>query len=458
MRILINSINFAPELTSTGKYTGEMAQWLAEHGHEVRVVTSPPHYPHWRVSEGYSRWRFKREKLNASAKSSRVVDVFRCPIWIPRVPRGWSRILYLASFSLSSWPVMLTQIFWRPHVVLSIEPTLFSSPQTLCVAFLSRAATWLHVQDFEVDVAFGLQDFSSGKMQKLIRMLERFVLGRFDRVSAISDRMVERLSSKGVDARSTVLFPNWVDTSEIYPLTTPNPLRQELGISDQTIVALYSGNMGLKQGLRLLIDASRQLIHRQDLVFVLCGEGPYKNALVEMSAKARNVMFLPLQSAARLNELLNMADIHLLPQLAGAADLVMPSKLTGIMASGKAVLATAEEGTQLVRVLAGRGVCTRPGDATAFAAAVTRLAEDRELRIQLGAEAREYAVIHLNRDDILTSFELSLMKACGHTSLPVKQAPSEDPSRHRSTMPDPTRKPGSSDDFRSEGVVIPNRP
>src|SRR6266446_5494450 len=114
MRILINSINFSPELTSTGKYTGELAEWLAERGHEVRVVTSPPHYPHWQISEGYSGWRYKREKLSTSAKSSAQVDIFRCPVWVPRVPRGWRRVLYLASFSLSCWPVMLMHIFLLP--------------------------------------------------------------------------------------------------------------------------------------------------------------------------------------------------------------------------------------------------------------------------------------------------------------------------------------------------------
>jgi colanic acid biosynthesis glycosyl transferase WcaI len=192
-------------------------------------------------------------------------------------------------------------------------------------------------------------------------------------------------------------------------------LRQELRISEQAIVALYSGNMGLKQGLNLLIEASRRLVHRPDVVFVLCGDGPYRDTLVEMASNAGNVMFLPLQAAGRLNELLNMADIQLLPQVAGAADLVMPSKLTGIMASGKAVVATANEETQLARVLAGRGVCTRPGDVTAFAEAVARLADDRELRLQLGAEARKYALIHLHHDDILTRFESSLMAACGRS-------------------------------------------
>jgi putative colanic acid biosynthesis glycosyltransferase WcaI len=312
---------------------------------------------------------------------------------------------------------MLMQIFWRPDVVLLIEPTLFCCTQTLCVARLSGAAAWLHVQDFEVDVAFQLGDFSSSALKHSIQTLERFLMRKFNRVSTISDRMVERLSSKGVDPVRTVLFPNWVDTSEIYPLTVSNPLRIKLGISERAIVALYSGNMGLKQGLSLLIEASRQLVSRPDIVFVICGDGPYRDTLMEMAPKGSNVIFLPLQPASQLNDLLNMADIHLLPQVVCAADLVMPSKLTGMLASGKAVVATAEEGTQLAKVLEERGLCTPPGDVTAFAAAVARLADDRELRLRMGDEARKYAVIHLNRDEILTRFESSLMEACGRSAV-----------------------------------------
>ncbi len=310
---------------------------------------------------------------------------------------------------------MLMQIPWRPDVVLLIEPTLFCSPQTLCVARLSGAAAWLHVQDFEVDVAFELKDFSSSALKRSIQMVERFLMRKFNRVSAISDRMVERLPSKGVDPIRTVLFPNWVNASEIYPLSVANSLRKELGVSETAIVALYSGNMGLKQGLNLLIEASRQLVSRPDIVFVLCGDGPYRDTLTKMASDVANVRFVPLQPTSRLNELLNMADIHLLPQVGGAADLVMPSKLTGILASGKPVVATVEEGAQLANLLVGRGLCTRPGDATAFAAAVVRLADHRELRLRMGNEGRKYAITHMNYDQILTRFESLLLEACGRS-------------------------------------------
>ena len=249
---------------------------------------------------------------------------------------------------------MLMQIPWRPDVVLLVEPTFFCCPQTLSVAGLSGAAAWLHVQDFEIDVGFQLKELSSRHLRKCIHFLERCLMRQFDRVSAVSDRMVERLSAKGVNTERAVLFPNWVDTSSIYPLSIPSAFRLQLGIDMESIVALYSGNMGLKQGLDLLVAVSRRLVSRPDIQFVFCGDGPYRETLARALGGAANVRFLPLQSADRLNELLNLADIHLLPQLGDAADLVMPSKLTGIMASGRLwQLRTRER--NLLRPLSGVG-------------------------------------------------------------------------------------------------------
>ncbi len=411
MRVLIHGIDFSPEKVGIGKYTGEMAEWLSMRDHEVRVVTSVPHFPHWKVFDGYSSWKFSREMWLPANGSKGTLRVIRCPAWIPRKPHGWNRIVYLASFALSSALPMLIQAFWRPDVILMIEPTLFCSPQVLFVSKLTASAAWLHVQDFEVDAAFQLGRLSSHGLEGLAQTVERFLMSKFDRVSAISHRMVERLAAKGVDSSKRILFPNWVDTSAIYPLATVSAFRQELGIPEQAIVALYSGSMGMKHGLKLLVDASRRLASRSDICFVFCGDGPFREEL--LMEKRRNVFMLPLQPAGRLNELLNLADVHLLPQLADASDLVMPSKLTGMMASGRAVIATAHPGTQISMVLEGRGIVTAPGNIDEFVSGITRLAADSNLRHRLGKAARQYAVENMGREEILSRFEKSMLEICG---------------------------------------------
>ncbi|RMD58917.1 colanic acid biosynthesis glycosyltransferase WcaI, partial [Candidatus Parcubacteria bacterium] len=189
MKILIYAINYAPELTGIGKYTGEMAERLAARGHEVRVVTAPPYYPAWKVADGHSRWRYRREWLNG-------VGVWRCPLYVPSKPSGAKRIVHLASFALSSFPVMLRQIFWKPDVVFVVEPPLFCAPAAWIVAKLTGGKCWLHVQDFEVDAAFALGLLPKW-MRKPTSLAERWWMRRFDQVSSISHAMVKRAKEKG---------------------------------------------------------------------------------------------------------------------------------------------------------------------------------------------------------------------------------------------------------------------
>jgi colanic acid biosynthesis glycosyl transferase WcaI len=179
--------------------------------------------------------------------------------------------------------------------------------------------------------------------------------------------------------------------------------------------------MGKKQGLDLLVDAARQLLPCCDLQLVFCGEGPYWHSIAEKSKDLPNVSLLPFQPSERLNDLLNLADIHLLPQRADAADLVMPSKLTGMLASGRPVVATAHLGTQLAAAVQGCGLVVPPGDLNAFSSAILQLAADRDLRLQLGQEARRYALAHLDLQTILCRLEEAMLAACDRSGGRMKK-------------------------------------
>lgn len=402
LKILLYGINFAPELTGIGKYTGEMAAWLAAAGHEVRVVTAPPYYPDWQVWRGYRATRYTHEVWQG-------VRVWRAPLWVPARPSGLKRLIHLASFALGSLPLMLRQLAWRPDLVWVVEPPLFCAPTALCVARLTGARAWLHVQDYEVDAAFALGLLQGKLARRLVTGLERWLMRRFDRVSTISDSMLSRAAAKGVAADRLMHFPNWIDLDAIQPLTAPSSYRTELGIPADAVVALYSGNMGGKQGLEIMAEAARLLADQIDLHFVFCGNGAGKAELVRLAKGLPNVRFLDLQPMERLNELLGLADIHLLPQRADAADLVMPSKLTGMLASGRAVVATAHADTELGRVVQSCGVVVAPGDAGAFAAAIRTLARDPVRRQALGLAGRGYAELHLGMEGILSGFEAVLL-------------------------------------------------
>lgn len=404
MRILVLSINYAPELTGIGKYTAEMAEWLALRGHEIRVVTSPPYYPEWRVHEPYASWQYKTEYLCG-------VMVWRCPTWVPLRPTALKRLVHLASFAFTSSVILFRQIFWQPEIVFVIEPPLFCAPSALICARLTGAKAWLHIQDFEIDAAFGLGIIKSRRVRGLIGCVESWLMKRFDLVSSISINMVLRLLKKGLPEVRTSLFPNWVDLNTIFPMQNPGSLRSELQISQSAVIALYSGNMGEKQGLEIVLEAADSLEGLSHIQFVLCGDGAARSRLEKQFQRLENVKWLPLQPPEKLNELLNMADIHLLPQRAEAEDLVMPSKLTGMLASGRPVIATAYQGSQLDTVVSQCGVVVQPGSSRQLADAIIELLEDPEKRSDLGRKARAYAEKCLGREQVLAQFEKELYKA-----------------------------------------------
>lgn len=406
LKVLLYSLNYAPELTGVGKYSGEMAEWLASRGHEVRVICGPPYYPKWRVWDGYRRWWYMREHRSG-------VGLWRCPLWVPRRPGGMARILHLFTFVATSMPALLRQAFWRPDIIVAIEPPFMGAPGVLMTAWLARARTWLHVQDLEVDAAFALGLLRAGWMSRLAFALERRVKAAFDGISTISGAMARRIREKLPGSAEILLVPNWVDTKVIRALGEPPALRAELGIGKDTIVALYSGNMGRKQGLEMIVEAARQLAAESDIVFVMCGDGVAAKELQQRSRGLQNIMWLALQPLERLNELLNLADIHLLPQREDAADLVMPSKLIGMMASGRPVVATAHPGTEVARAIGDAGCLTPPGDGPAFLAAISTLAQDRELRENMGKIARHYAEQHWEVERVLGSLEQHLRSVVG---------------------------------------------
>lgn len=402
MRILILGLNFAPEPTGIGKYTGELAVELVRRGHRVRVLTTPPYYPAWRVWPGYRAWAYQTETWQG-------VEVWRAPLWVPARPGGLKRLLHLLSFALASLPLLPAQLGWRPQVVFCVAPALVSAPAAWLLARSCGARAWLHIQDFEVEAAAGLGLLPGGKrIFKLAAALESWLLRRFDRVSTISERMLARLREKGLDPARLCLLPNWIDPQAVMPLPAGESLRADWELPESTCLVLYSGSLGQKQGLETLISAARLLQGEPHLRFVIAGEGSAKAQLIAFAAGLPNLRFLPLQPPEKLNQLLSSADLHVLPQKSGVADLVMPSKLPGMLASGKAVIACAAADTEVGQVIQQVGRLVPPEDPAALAAALLELSQAPAEREHLGQAGRQLALARWAAPQVFTAFEAAL--------------------------------------------------
>lgn len=406
MRILVVGINYAPDLIGVAKYNTELCETLASFGHEVRVVTAPPYYPNWRVPPHFRGLKYRSEEING-------VSVMRAPIYVPRNPTGTKRLLHHASFALSSsWPVVSAAFRWRPDVVFSVAPSLKSAALPSWIGRRTGALTWLHVQDFEVDAAFDLGLLSSQSLKDPMFAIERKILQSFDYVSTISPQMAARLAVKGVKKEKIREIRNWTDTAQITPGSGSPRLRAELGLDDSHFVGLYSGTMSNKQGLDLIVAAARSIDQADSNVrFILCGEGPDKENLQHLATGLTNVQFLGLQADERFAELLRTADVHFIPQKAQAADLVLPSKLGGILASGKPVIVMAELGTGLAEEVERAGLVIPPGDAKSLATSISRLAHNPELCRSLGEAGRAIALSRWDKINLLEQLEQMLISS-----------------------------------------------
>ncbi|MEZ0167922.1 WcaI family glycosyltransferase [Microvirga sp. TS319] len=407
MRLLIQSLNYAPDEIGIPKYSTEMAEWFAQKGWAVHVVTAPPYYPHWRVGQGYRAWSYSREMR-------KDVSLLRCPLYVPSSPNGLKRLLHLASYAATSGPAVLAEaLSYRPDAIVAVAPDLMAAPAAALAAKLTGAASFLHVQDFELDLALQMGMIRRKSFARVLAGMERSFLRAFDHASAPSPAMVSQLRTRGVLPERAFIFRNWCDTGIIRPDIDPSVYRRDWAVGENDVVLLYSGSLSEKQGVMTLAEAARCLVSQSHIHFVICGAGPAKQKLAHAVQDLGNVRLLPLQPAELLPELLCAADIHLLPQIPAAADLVLPSKLAGMLASGRPVIATALPGSGIAHEIANAGIIAPPGDVNALCEAIMCLAANQPMRDLLRGNARQRAETHWSKDVILSEFETRVVEAVG---------------------------------------------
>ena len=397
MKVLIYGINFTPELTGIGKYSGEMAEWLADQGHDVRVITAPPYYPEWKINEKYVNFY--------SCSTSKNMMVIRCPLYVPSKPTALKRLLHLVSFSISSFLPVIGSAFWKPDIVIQVVPTLFCSVQTLILSKLVGAKSVVHIQDYEVDAMFDLSIAKTGHFKEIAYWLEKKILNSFQVVSTISKGMIHRASQKGIEDKKLLFFPNWAEVGRFEHQNKDKTFLSDFGINPEKKIVLYSGNMGEKQGLESVVYAADLMRSKNDIQFIMVGEGIVKANIEKLAVELnlQNIYFFPLLPYSMLPKLLASADCHLVIQKKGAADAVLPSKLTNILAVGGNAVITSSPNTTLgifCKDFPEVAVLVEPESVESLIAGI-----DRALSMPIPNQiAQKYAKDFLDKDMILSRF------------------------------------------------------
>lgn len=411
-RVLLIGGNFFPELTGIGKYNGEMMDKLASMGYQCTVVTTFPYYPHWQIQSPYtrsSRWFKKELKPVATLNGTGAIQLFRCPHYVPQKPTGLKRMVSDFTFTFTAFIKILQLLFAKKYdFVLVVAPPFHLGLLGILYKKIRGAKLIYHIQDLQIDAA---RDFQLIKSQFIINSLlkvEKFILKNVDVVSSISQGMIKKIELKF--AGKVIFFPNWVDTEMFFPLDDKAQLKREFNFNPSDKVILYSGAIGEKQGLDVILKSAKTLKQESNLKFVICGSGPYKAQLQQLKEREQldNVIFLPLQPFDKLNAFLNMADLHLVLQKANAADLVMPSKLTAILAVGGVAIITAGPGSSLFDIVSlhQMGILIEADNNEALTGSIEKALQNSNLEIN--NNARAYAQQYLSIDEIFRKLSLEL--------------------------------------------------
>lgn len=397
VKVAILGINYAPEPTGIAPYTTGLATGLAKRGHDVRVLTGYPHYPQW-----------KRDTAGAGFRSGERIDGVRVRRLDHCVPRNLSWI-GRAAMEVSFGLQLLTTRWGRPEVVVCVSPPLLAAAMATTRARLTwrRPAIAMLVHDL---YSRGIAETgaTSGMSARAVHAVESATARLADEVGVIHPGFTRDITRNlGVDCWRVRAIRNW---THIVPpdLSASATFRAAHGWSADDIVVLHAGNMGFKQGLENVIAAAQLgALSGSRVRFVLLGDGNQRAELQAAGAGISTLEFLPPVSEAEFPAALGAADVLLVNERPGVAQMAAPSKLTSYFAAGKPILAATDaDGFTTHEIQAsGAGILVPAGRPNLLLAEATRLGTDHRFAAQLGEAGCRYSAALLSVDAALDRYE-----------------------------------------------------
>lgn len=439
MKILVINQHFYPEVASSAQILTELCEDLVKAGHRVTAITG---YPSYRMSDTDSISKEKRKKnpvpdevLSSQGRllgnlirfcprsvlewsRSFGIEIIRVYNYAPLLREGkWryvQRMMQYISFFLTSLPVAL--LVPGVDVVLYLStPPLLNGITANMLKIVKGTPNVFNIQDLYPDVAIRLGVLRNRVLIDLLHLLEKYLYGGADRIIPIGGLMARCVEDKGVPHSKIEIVPNWMDTEQIHPLGKNTPFAEEHALKDKFVV-MYSGNIGLSQGLENVIWAAERTGDLKDLLYLLIGGGESLEKLKRIAAGSgiENVMFLPYQPKDRLSESLSAADVHLLPLKRGLSMFSVPSKVYGIMASGRPFIASVDEDSEISVMIKENdcGVRVEPEDPVALAEAVRALYNDRQRLERQGKNGRAYLEKNITRSICVGRYLSAISEVC----------------------------------------------
>jgi colanic acid biosynthesis glycosyl transferase WcaI len=401
LRLLIYSIQYAPEFTSNALVITGLAQQLAARGHPVTVLAGTPHYQLPRVPPGY-RWRAFRREVREGVK------VIRC--WaFPKSEGKAAKFLNYASFTVTS---LIAGLFSeRPEAVIVVSPPFWLGYNALMMRALRRCSVIYNAQDLFPEAYLASEEIRAGWLERAMSGLMTRLYRASDRITVITGSFAEAIAARGIDRGKVATIPNFVDTTAVTPLPRANSFRRRHALEHKFVV-MYTGNIGYTHGAELLVDAAARLAAIPDLLFLIIGGGSKQADLARLARERRlpNLQFLPTQPREVLPEMLAAADVFVLTSKPGVGKTSFPSRIYNCLLAARPVVASYDENSDLAEVVrrGGAGVVTAPGNVEDFCRALTTLYHDAALRERLGRSGAEFMARCYSPQAVVEEYEMLL--------------------------------------------------
>ena len=398
--VTIIGVNYFPEDSAIGLYTTQKAEYLVEKGFDVTVITGFPYYPQWEIRDDYkSKHYLLKETING-------VKVLRSKQYVPSNPTFSKRIIHLTSFSFGNFINLFRTS--KPNIVISIIPFTTSALLGWFLKVRYKSKLWVHIQDFEFYAAID-SGLLNGNKKAIINMLlwvEKKVLKKADIVSTISYGMLNKLNQK-TNVKSYYLT-NWIDVT-LFNLQQKEPHKY---LKSKKFKILYSGNIGAKQDWEFFFEFINAIEKLKNIEVVIVGEGAEKDNVLSEIKKYKFVKHHDLVPFQELPLLLSSADLHILFQKPDVIDTVMPSKLLGMMASGKPSIIVGNADSEIKSEIekSGGGYYFEGNSIKVIINCIQELRKNKELQSKLGTSAKNYVFKNYSKENVLNLFVQELKK------------------------------------------------
>jgi colanic acid biosynthesis glycosyl transferase WcaI len=400
--ILFISRYYPPEKAAAAVCVSETAKRLVKLGHQVTVLTTVPNYPTGIVPPQYRGHLLQEEVLDG-------VRVVRVWSYI-RANEGFlGRILAQFSFGCLA-PFLGGKAIGRPDVIIVGSPPLFNVIAVRILAWLKHCPFIFWVADIWPESAVQLGALRNRILIRLSEWLEWSTYQRASLVWVVTEGMRDTLIRRGLSPMRIILIPNGVDTSEFFPQSQAQA-RLALGWDDRFTI-LYAGTHGFSHGLTTVLDAAELIRDRDDICFVLVGDGAEKTNLMAQAQKRdlKNITFLDPLPHNKIPQLLAAADVCLAhARKVQLFEGMLPIKMYEAMACARPILlALNGEARRIAEQEAGAALYVEPENGKALASAVLYLYEHSEEAELLGWRGRAYVEAHFDYDQLTETLETRL--------------------------------------------------